>query len=58
MRSWYQAEHCQRLTSIYLMLRERSHELALNNAGRMVDPSEFEEDRLWVGSLWEEVFAE
>ena len=52
------AERCQRLTTIYLMLRERSHELALNDAGRVVDASEFAAERLWVSSLWDEVFAE
>ena len=52
------AGQCRRLTSIYLALRERSHELALNNAGRNVALSEFEDDRAWVSSLWDEVFAE
>ncbi len=55
---WVAAERCQELTSIYLMLRERSHELALNDAGRVVDASEFATERRWVGSLWDEVFAE
>jgi len=52
------AERCRRLTEIYLMLRERSHELALNNEERTVDLEEFEDDRIWVESLWDEVFAE
>ena len=52
------AERCQQLTSIYLMLRERSHELALDDVGRVVDASEFAAERRWVGSLWDEVFAE
>jgi glutamate-ammonia-ligase adenylyltransferase len=52
------AERCQQLATIYLTLRERSHEVALNDAGRVVDISEFKAERLWVGSLWDEVFAE
>ena len=52
------AERCQQLTTIYLMLRERSHELALNDADRVVDAAEFGAESLWIGSLWDEVFAE
>jgi glutamate-ammonia-ligase adenylyltransferase len=52
------AEHCQELTHVYLLLRERSHELALNDAGRIVDASKFVDERRWVGMLWDEVFAE
>ncbi len=52
------AKRCQQLISIYLMLRDRLHELALNDAGRVVDASEFAAERRWVGSLWDEVFAE
>jgi len=52
------AECCQELTRVYLLLRERSHELALNDAGRVVDATEFVDERRWVGMLWDEVFAE
>ncbi len=52
------AKRCQQLISIYLMLRERLHELALNDAGRVVDASKFTAERLWIESLWDEVFAE
>ena len=52
------AEHCQELTPVYLLLRERLHELALNDAGRIVDASKFGDERRWVGMLWDEVFAE
>ena len=52
------AERCQQLTRIYLLLRERLHELALNDAGRVVDASEFADELHWVGLLWDEVFDE
>ena len=52
------AERCQQLTTIYLGLRQRSHEVALDDADRVVDTSEFAAERRWVGSLWDEVFDE
>ncbi len=52
------AERCQQLTAIYLGLRQRSHEVALDATDRVVDTSEFVAERRWVGSLWDEVFDE
>ncbi|MGI9258692.1 MAG: bifunctional [glutamate--ammonia ligase]-adenylyl-L-tyrosine phosphorylase/[glutamate--ammonia-ligase] adenylyltransferase [Gammaproteobacteria bacterium] len=53
-----QAERCQRLISIYLALRERSHLLALNDDDRVVAASEFEDESRFVTSVWDEVFGE
>ena len=49
-------ERCERLKEAYLALRQRMHELALDEAGRVVDDSEFKELRAWVVSVWNEVF--
>jgi len=53
-----QAERCQRLTAIYLALRERSHILALNDDDRVVASSEFEDESRYVAAVWDEVFGE
>jgi glutamate-ammonia-ligase adenylyltransferase len=50
-------ERCARLKDAYLALRRRTHELALDEAGRVVDDHEFRELRAWVGSIWQEAFA-
>ncbi|MFL2546298.1 MAG: bifunctional [glutamate--ammonia ligase]-adenylyl-L-tyrosine phosphorylase/[glutamate--ammonia-ligase] adenylyltransferase [Candidatus Rariloculaceae bacterium] len=52
------ADLCAKLTSIYLELRECSHNLALNDAGRTVEDPRFEAERAWVKSVWDDVFAE
>jgi glutamate-ammonia-ligase adenylyltransferase len=49
-------ERCERLKEAYLALRYRTHELALDEAGRVVDDSEFMELRAWIVSVWKEVF--
>jgi glutamine synthetase adenylyltransferase len=41
----------------YLALRRRIHELALDEGGRVVPGTEFEELRAWVSGVWDEVFA-
>jgi len=51
------AERCQRLISIYLALRERSHLLALNDDSRVVAAGEFEDESRFVASVWDEVFG-
>ena len=51
------AERCRRTKESYLALRRRIHELALDEGGRVVPDSEFEELRAWVGGVWDEVFA-
>ena len=51
------AGRCHALKAGYLELRQRTHELALNDAGRVVAASEFREQRDWIVSIWDEVFA-
>jgi len=51
------AERCARMKSIYLALRERVHELALNEGGRIVGGDAFTEERAWVQSLWMDVLG-
>lgn len=51
------AERCARLKNIYLALRERVHELALNEGGRIVGGDAFTEERAWVKSLWMDVLG-
>jgi len=47
----------QRLISVYLAYRQRLHELALDDGGRLVGQLEFDDDRNWVRSLWDETFS-
>ena len=51
------AERCARMKECYLALRRRIHELALDEGGRVVPGTEFEELRAWVSGVWDEVFA-
>lgn len=51
------AGRCEGLTEGYLELRQRTHELALDDAGRVVPAAEFRELRDWIISIWNEVFA-
>jgi glutamate-ammonia-ligase adenylyltransferase len=51
-------ERCQRLKEAYLALRSRTHELALDETGRVVDDNEFKELRAWIISVWNDVFDE
>jgi [glutamine synthetase] adenylyltransferase / [glutamine synthetase]-adenylyl-L-tyrosine phosphorylase len=50
-------ERCSRMKDAYLALRERIHELALDEGGRVVAEHEFKDLRAWVVAVWEEVFA-
>ena len=51
------AERCRRIKEAYLALRERIHELALDEGSRVVADHEFKELRGWVSGVWDEVFA-
>ncbi|HEX5045923.1 MAG TPA: bifunctional [glutamate--ammonia ligase]-adenylyl-L-tyrosine phosphorylase/[glutamate--ammonia-ligase] adenylyltransferase [Gammaproteobacteria bacterium] len=51
------ADRCRRMKDAYLALRQRVHELALDEAGRVVGEDEFRDLRAWVVSVWDEVFA-
>jgi [glutamine synthetase] adenylyltransferase / [glutamine synthetase]-adenylyl-L-tyrosine phosphorylase len=51
------AERCRRLKEAYLALRQRIHELALDEGGRVVAEHEFKELRAFVSGVWDEVFA-
>jgi hypothetical protein len=45
------------LKEAYLTLRARTHELALDDAGRVVDEHEFENLRGWIVSVWQEALG-
>jgi glutamate-ammonia-ligase adenylyltransferase len=51
------AERCRRLQEIYLALRQRVHELALDEKPRVVPAGELAEERRYVVAVWDEVFA-
>ena len=51
------AERCRRMKEAYLALRQRVHELALDEGGRVVPAEEFAEPRRFVTGVWAEVFA-
>ncbi|HEX7079932.1 MAG TPA: bifunctional [glutamate--ammonia ligase]-adenylyl-L-tyrosine phosphorylase/[glutamate--ammonia-ligase] adenylyltransferase [Gammaproteobacteria bacterium] len=51
------AERAERLTSAYLALRRRLHELALDERGRVVSAEELADVRAFVTACWEEVFG-
>jgi glutamine synthetase adenylyltransferase len=50
-------ERCSRMKEAYLALRQRIHELALDEGGRVVAEHEFKELRAFVAGVWDEVFA-
>jgi glutamate-ammonia-ligase adenylyltransferase len=52
------AERCTRLKDAYLALRQRVHDLALDEGGRVVAADEFVVIRELVGGIWHEVFAD
>jgi glutamate-ammonia-ligase adenylyltransferase len=52
------ADRCRRMKEAYLALRQRIHELALDEAGRVVPDHELEDLRAWVIGVWDEVFAD
>jgi glutamate-ammonia-ligase adenylyltransferase len=51
-------ELCLRLKDSYLALRQRVHELALDEGGRVVPAAEFAAVREFVSGVWREVFAD
>ncbi len=51
------AERCQDLIDSYLALRQRIHELALDERGRVVADEEFRDVRALVSGIWREVFG-
>ncbi len=51
------AERCRRLKEAYLALRQRVHELALDERPRVVAGTEFVAVRAFVADVWNEVFA-
>jgi len=51
------AERCRRLKDAYLALRQRVHELALDERPRVVSDTEFVAVRAFVADVWGEVFA-
>jgi glutamate-ammonia-ligase adenylyltransferase len=52
------AERCAKLKDAYLALRQRAHELALDEGGRVVPADEFVAVRELVGGIWRDVFAD
>jgi glutamate-ammonia-ligase adenylyltransferase len=52
------AERCAQLKEAYLALRQRVHELALDEGGRVVAAEEFAAVRELVSGIWHEVFAD
>ncbi len=51
------AEHCRTLREGYLALRQRVHELALDERGRVVSDQEFVALRSQVTAIWSDVFG-
>lgn len=51
------AERCERLKDAYLALRARTHELALDEAERIVAAGELADLRDWVVERWTETFG-
>jgi glutamate-ammonia-ligase adenylyltransferase len=51
------AERCQGMKEAYLALRQRGHELALDEGRRVVPAEEFAAIRQFVSGVWGEVFA-
>ncbi len=51
------AERCRQLKDAYLALRQRVHELALDERRRVVAGTEFVAVRAFVTEVWNEVFA-
>jgi glutamate-ammonia-ligase adenylyltransferase len=51
-------DRCRRLKECYLALRQRVHELALDEGGRVVPERDFAAVREYVSGVWREVFAD
>jgi glutamate-ammonia-ligase adenylyltransferase len=52
------ADRCRRLKECYLALRQRVHELALDEGGRVVPLQDFAPICDYVSGVWREVFAD
>jgi glutamate-ammonia-ligase adenylyltransferase len=52
------AQRCAALKEAYLALRQRGHELALDEGGRVVGAEELTTVRALVGGVWQEVFGD
>jgi glutamate-ammonia-ligase adenylyltransferase len=52
------ADRCRSIKTAYLTLRQRVHELALDEGGRVVPAAEFASVRAFVAGLWQEVFGD
>ena len=52
------ARLAQHLTEAYLSFRRRLHGLALANAGRVIDGSEFAAERALVSQTWQRTFGD
>jgi glutamate-ammonia-ligase adenylyltransferase len=50
-------ERCAQMKEAYLALRARTHELALDEGGRVIDDAELRDVRATVIAVWDEVFA-
>ena len=51
------AQRCERMKAAYLDLRQRVHELALDEGGRVVPAADFAPVRDFVREVWAEVFS-
>jgi glutamate-ammonia-ligase adenylyltransferase len=51
-------QRCLELKDAYLALRQRVHELALDEGGRLVPETDFSAVRAFVSGVWHEVFAD
>jgi glutamate-ammonia-ligase adenylyltransferase len=52
------AESCRSLKEAYIALRQRVHELSLDEAGRVLPAGELRAVRRFVSELWDEVFGD
>ncbi len=52
------ADRCREIKNAYLALRQRVHELALDEGGRVVPAEEFSAVRAFVAGLWQDVFGD
>jgi glutamate-ammonia-ligase adenylyltransferase len=51
------ADRCRALKEAYLALRQRLHELGLDERGRVVEGGELTDVRTFITSVWDEVFG-
>lgn len=48
----------ERLISIYLMLRNKGHHLALQNASNLISTEQYQQERTFVSTVWQRFFNE